>query len=60
MRLGMWNVMSLYRAGSLKTLARKTGKYKLDEVGIQEVRWDGTRVALNRQMIIHFFLQRRE
>jgi exonuclease III len=38
MRFGMWNVRSLYRAGSLKTVARELGKYKLDLVGVQEVR----------------------
>jgi hypothetical protein len=30
----------LYRAGSLKTVARELGKYKLDLVGVQEVRWE--------------------
>ena len=34
--LGRWNVRSLYRAGSLTAAAR----YKLDLVGVQEVRWD--------------------
>jgi exonuclease III len=38
MRFGTWNVRSLYRAGSLKTVAREFGKYKLDLVGVQEVR----------------------
>jgi hypothetical protein len=28
------------RAGLFKTVARELGKYKLDLVGIQEVRWD--------------------
>ena len=32
--------MSLYRAGSLKAAARELAKYKLDLVGVQEVRWD--------------------
>ena len=32
----MWNVRSLYRAGSLTAAAR----YKLDLVGVQEVMWD--------------------
>jgi hypothetical protein len=32
------NDTSLYRSGSLKT--RELGKYKLDLVGVQEVRWD--------------------
>jgi hypothetical protein len=39
MRFGTWNVRSLYRSGSLKTVARELGKYKLDLVGVQ-VRWD--------------------
>jgi exonuclease III len=40
MRFGTWNVRSLYRAGLLKTVARELGKYKLDLVGVQEVRWE--------------------
>jgi hypothetical protein len=39
MRFGTWNVRSLYRAGSLKTVARGSGQYKLDLVGVPEVRW---------------------
>jgi exonuclease III len=40
MKFGTWNVRSLYRSGSLKMVARELGKYKLDLVGMQEVRWD--------------------
>jgi exonuclease III len=40
MSFGTWNVRSLYRSGSLKTVARELGKYKLDLVGVHEVRWD--------------------
>jgi len=40
MKLGTWNVRSLYRAASLKAAARELGRYKLDVVGVQEVRWD--------------------
>jgi exonuclease III len=40
MSFGTWNVRSLYRSGSLKTVARESGKYKLDIVGVQDVRWD--------------------
>jgi exonuclease III len=40
MRFGTWNVRNLYRAGSLKTVARELSKYKLDLVGVQEVRWE--------------------
>ena len=39
MILGTWNVRSLYRAGSLKAPTRELGRYKLDVVGVQVVRW---------------------
>ena len=40
MRFCTWNVRSLYRAGSLTVAARELTRYKLDIVGVQEVRWD--------------------
>jgi exonuclease III len=40
MRFGTWNVRSLYRAGSLMTVAKEVSKYKLDLVGVQEFRWE--------------------
>jgi exonuclease III len=40
MRFDTWNVRSLSRAGSLKTVAKELRKYKLDLVGTQEVRWE--------------------
>jgi exonuclease III len=33
-----WNVGSLYGAGSLTATARELARYKLDLVGVQEVR----------------------
>jgi exonuclease III len=41
MRFGTWNVRGMYRAGSLRAVAEEISKYKLDLVGVQEVRWDG-------------------
>jgi hypothetical protein len=41
MRFEMWNVRSLYRAGSLMTVSRELARYKLDLVGVQKVRWEG-------------------
>ena len=40
MRFGMWNVMNLYRSVTLTAAARELARYKLDLVGVQEVRWD--------------------
>jgi exonuclease III len=39
MGFSTWNVRSLCRAGSLTAAARKLARYKLDLVGVQEVRW---------------------
>jgi hypothetical protein len=33
-----WNVMSLYRLGSLTAAARELVRYNVDLVGVQEVR----------------------
>jgi hypothetical protein len=41
MRSGLWNVMRLYKVGSLMTVLGKLSRYKLDLVGLQEVRWEG-------------------
>jgi exonuclease III len=35
-----WNVRSLYRSGSLKTVASKLANCNTDLVALQEVRWD--------------------
>jgi hypothetical protein len=53
MRFGTWNIRSLYMIGSLKTVARELGKYKVDLR-----RSDGRREALNGQSIIHFSMDR--
>jgi hypothetical protein len=41
MKFGLWNVRSLYRAGSLMTVSRELSRYNLDLVGVQEVRCEG-------------------
>jgi exonuclease III len=41
MRFGTWNIRSLYRARSLKTVSKELARYKLDLVGVQEARWEG-------------------
>jgi exonuclease III len=41
MRFGTWNVRSLRRVGAIKSVVGELEKYKLDLVGIQEVRWEG-------------------
>jgi hypothetical protein len=40
MIFGTWDIRSLYRTGSLMTVAKEILTYKLDLMGVQEVRWD--------------------
>ena len=40
MRFGTWDVRSLYRSGSLTSVARELARYTVDLVGVQEVRRD--------------------
>jgi exonuclease III len=41
MRFGTWNVRSLCRVGAIKSVVGELEEYKLDLVGVQEVRWEG-------------------
>jgi hypothetical protein len=39
MSFGTWSVRSLYRPGSFTAATRELARYKLDLVGVQDVRW---------------------
>jgi hypothetical protein len=59
-KFGSWNVRSLYRAGSLTAAAaaaRESARYKLDLMGVQEVRWD--KAGTVRAGDYNFFLWKR-
>ena len=49
MRFGTRNVTSHYRSGSLTAAAREFARYKLDLLGVQEIKWDkvGAEIAEN-------------
>jgi hypothetical protein len=49
MRFGTWNVRSLYRGGSLKTVVSKSAEHNLVLVAVLEVTWDesGSQLAKN-------------
>jgi hypothetical protein len=40
----------------MKTVARELAKYKLDLVGVQEVRWE--KVGTERAEVIHFSVEK--
>ena len=45
MRICTWNVTNLYRTGAVTLVAQELGKYRLDLVGVQEVRLDGNGIS---------------
>ena len=54
MRIGTWNVTSLYRTGAVTLVARELAKYRLDLVGVQEVRLDGNGISpIGDYMLYH-------
>jgi hypothetical protein len=58
MTFGTWNMRSLYRVGSLMTVSRELSRYRLDLMGVQEVRWEGSGTLPAEEYI--FFLWKRE
>jgi exonuclease III len=42
MRFGTWNIRSFYRVGSLMTVSKELLSYRVDLVGVQEVKWEGS------------------
>ena len=40
MRCGAWKVRSLYRSVSLTRIVRKLARYKIDLVGVKELKWE--------------------
>ena len=42
MRFGTWNVRSLYRVGALGLVTSELDRFRIDLVGVQEVRWEGS------------------
>jgi hypothetical protein len=42
MKFGTWNIRSLYRVGTLMIVSRELSRYRLDLVGVQKVRWEGS------------------
>jgi hypothetical protein len=58
MRFGTWNVRSLCRVDAIKSVVGELEKYKLDLVGVLEVRWEGGGYQIAHNYT--FFLWKRE
>lgn len=40
-QIGTWNVRTLYQAGNLAQVLKEMDRYKIDMLGLSEVRWNG-------------------
>ena len=60
MSFGTWNERSLCRSGSLITVARELARYKLDLVGLQEVRWEKGGTVRAGDYIFFYYWKRNE
>ncbi|PNF41348.1 hypothetical protein B7P43_G16505 [Cryptotermes secundus] len=59
LRIGSWNVLSLYRARVLKMLLEQLDSYKLDITPIQELRWLGKGVTEKRDHVVFYSCQKK-
>ena len=41
MRVGCWNVRTMYTVGKAAQIAREMERYRLDLMGLSEIRWTG-------------------
>ena len=58
--IGTWNVLSLYRAGALRTLLDQINKYKIGIIAIQEVRWIDRGVLEKRDHTVFYSCDKRQ
>lgn len=53
-RIGSWNVRTLFRAGALKTLTDELARYKMDVTAVQEMRWLGSGHQRHREYDLYY------
>ena len=54
MRFGTWNVTSLYRIGGVTSVAKELARYRMDIVGVQEVRLDGNGISQIGDYLLYY------
>ena len=58
LKVGTWNVRTLYQAGKLDNCIQEMKNNKLDMVGLAEVRWEDTGHMIKGEHTL-FFLRRK-
>ncbi|KAJ4443166.1 hypothetical protein ANN_04816 [Periplaneta americana] len=54
LRFGTWNVTSLYRTGGVTLVAKELARYRIDFVGVQEVRLDGNGLSQIGDYLLYY------
>jgi len=60
LRIGSWNVLSLYRSKSLQMLLDQLEKYYVDITCVQRMRWIGSRTIEKKNWIIFYSCDNKE
>ena len=59
LRVGSWNVLSLYQSSTLKMLLSHLDSYKMDITAIQEIRWTGEGIIDKKNHTIFYSCDRK-
>ena len=60
LRIGSWNILSLYRSKSLQILLDQLEKYYVDITCVQEMRWIGSGTTEKKNWIILYSCDNKE
>jgi hypothetical protein len=58
LRIGTWNMLTLYKGGALKHLEKVLQDYKVDITAVQETRWIGQGVLEKRNCSVYYCCQK--
>jgi exonuclease III len=54
LRIGTWNIRTLYKPGSLQYVLKEISRYNVDIMGLQEIKWPGSGNLKSRNMTVFF------
>jgi exonuclease III len=58
LRIGTWNVLTLYKGGALKQLENVLQDYKVDIIALQEIRWIRQRILEMMNCSVYYCCQK--
>jgi hypothetical protein len=60
LRIGSWNVLSLFQPAALRMLLVQLDRYELDITAIQEIRWAGEGIIEKKDHTVFYSCQKKE